>query len=125
MQAFVGVVRCVWVGDHAILRRRTPRFSNLDTCITMMADIRFAVKPFVLSPLMFGDPQSRDRLYMPSIRERLLQALQVDGDVFFDIIRDLAHLHCVPHHTSEFSVALRSGLLHQDTDMVMDRSEPY
>ena len=30
MQASVGVVRCVWVGDHAvfhaILRRRTPRF---------------------------------------------------------------------------------------------------
>ena len=25
VQASVGVVRCVWVGDHAILRRRTPR----------------------------------------------------------------------------------------------------
>ena len=25
-QASVGVVRCVWVGDHSILRRRTPRF---------------------------------------------------------------------------------------------------
>ena len=92
MLASVGVVRCVWVGDHAILRRRTPRFSNLDTCITMMADIRFAVKPFVLSPLMFGDPQSRDRLYMPSIRERLLQALQVDGDEFFDKVSEILRI---------------------------------
>ena len=25
VQASVSVVRCVWVGDHAILRRRTPR----------------------------------------------------------------------------------------------------
>ena len=41
---------------------------------------------------MFGDPQSRDRLYMPSIRERLLQALQVDGDEFFDKVSEILRI---------------------------------